>query len=379
MSELEIAQDLLRFHSVTPLDCGAIEYVANFLNEIGFETSVIEFGDEEERILNLYARYGKESPNFCFAGHTDVVPVGDQLAWSSPPFSAEIDEEGFLIGRGAVDMKGALASFMQAAKEFIENNKFKGSVSFLITGDEEANAKHGTVKVLEWLKNKGEKIDFCIVGEPTNPSKLGEMIKVGRRGSLTLSLSVTGQQGHVAYPHLADNPITKLIHILHDIKGIKLDEGNEFFDPSNLEIVSLNVNNNASNVIPAHADSLINIRFNNMHTSGEIFKIIDEACKRYADNYQLKIKSASDAFLTKLNKTAEILREVVKEETGINPEFSTTGGTSDARFIKDYADVLEFGLINQTAHKIDEKIHIRELAVLKKIYYKLLCRYFSVG
>lgn len=379
MPEIDIAQDLIRFNSVTPLDSGAIEYVSNFLNDLGFETNILEFGDEQEKILNLYARYGKESPNFCFAGHTDVVPAGDESAWSLPPFSAEINAEGYLIGRGAVDMKGALASFMQATKEFVGNNEFKGSISFLITGDEEATAKHGTVKVLEWLKHKGEKIDFCLVGEPTNPLKLGEMIKIGRRGSLTLSISVNGQQGHVAYPHLADNPVTKLIKILHEIKEHKWDDGNDFFDPSNLEIVSLNVNNNASNVIPAKAEALINIRFNNIHTPDAIFKVIDISCARYAKDYDLKIKSSSDAFLTKPNEVAEILREVINEETGINPDFSTTGGTSDARFIKDYTDVLEFGLINQTAHKIDEKIHITELAVLKKIYYKLLCRYFSVG
>lgn len=379
MSEIEIAQKLISRKSITPKDDGAINYVAECLRELGFKIDILAFGADDEKILNLYARYGQDEPNLCFAGHTDVVPVGELNEWKSDPFKAEIDSEGYLTGRGAVDMKGAIAAFISAVKEFITNHKFKGSISFLITGDEEGKGINGTKKVLEHLKNKGEYLNFCIVGEPTNPERIGEMIKIGRRGSLTLTLEVKGIQGHVAYPKNSNNPVTTIINILYDLKNKKLDDGNEFFDPSNLEVVSIDVNNPTSNLIPAKADALINVRFNNQHSSDDIYKLVCEICSKHSNDYFLKIKSSSEAFLTKPNNFVKVIQEVIFDVVGIKASLSTTGGTSDARFIKDYTDVIEFGLINKTAHSVNEKIHITELATLKKIYYKLICRYFSVG
>jgi len=377
-SVLEIAQDLIKKKSVTPLDDGAINYLKSYLEKLGFKCEILEYeGDGSYPVKNLYAKYGHSDKNLCFAGHTDVVPVGDEQVWSVGAFEAPV-KDGFLIGRGAVDMKGAIASFTSAAEKIISTADFKGSISFLITGDEEADAINGTVKVLEHLANKGEKISACIVGEPTNPEVLGEMIKVGRRGSMNLHLEVRGVQGHVAYPHNADNPIDKLVKALTAIKVLKLDVGNDSFQPSNLEIVNIDVGNEASNVIPAKASALMNIRFNNIHTPSQIISIITKALDEViAGSYNLKDSISAEAFLTTDNALAHIVSDSVNEVTGLTPVLSTTGGTSDARFIKDYCPVIEFGLINKTAHQVNEKISVVDLENLSDIYYKVLEKYFN--
>lgn len=372
ISSLELAAKLISFKSVTPNDDGAIQFLSELLKSHGYKTEIAEFG--KTPIKNLYARFGTSSPNLCFAGHTDVVPVGDEDAWSVNPFGGVI-KDGFLIGRGAVDMKTSIACFISAAKQFIDANQNFGSISLLITGDEEADAVDGTVKM---LKHINDKLDHCIVGEPTNPNNLGEMIKIGRRGSATFTIKVNGTQGHVAYPHNADNPVTHLVRILSELKSHKLDDGNENFDPSNLEIVTIDVGNKATNVIPAHATANVNVRFNNLHTPDSLYKLILETCKKYADGkFEIIRHNPAESFVTENKDFANIMAESIKEIMGIEPVLSTTGGTSDARFIKDYCPVIEFGLINESAHKVDEKVKIIDIENLTKIYYTFIRKYFQ--
>ncbi len=375
---VKIAQELIRKKSVTPVDDGAIDYLKNYLEKLGFKCTVLDFeGSGSYPVKNLYARYGDTQPNFCFAGHTDVVPVGNEKDWSVDPFAGEI-RDGMLIGRGAVDMKGGVAAFVAAVEQFVKSEKFSGSVSFLITGDEEAKAINGTKKVLKWMEENGEKLDACLVGEPTNPSELGEMIKIGRRGSVTFDLEIEGVQGHVAYPHQADNPIRKLVNVLHDLNNVVLDKGNDHFQPSNLEVVNIDVGNAATNVIPARAKATFNIRFNDVHTAYEIEKIIhDVVAKSVGSKFKLIADIGAEAFITKAGKLSEALNSVIEEKFGKKAELSTTGGTSDARFIKDYCPVIEFGLNNKSAHKVDEQISVVDLENLTEIYYKLLYKYFK--
>lgn len=375
---VKIAQELIRKKSVTPVDDGAIDFLKNYLEKLGFKCTVLDFeGSGSYPVKNFYARYGEAQPNFCFAGHTDVVPVGNEKDWSVDPFAGEIRDD-MLIGRGAVDMKGGVAAFVAAAEQFVKSEKFSGSVSFLITGDEEAKAINGTKKVLKWLEENGEKLDACLVGEPTNPSELGEMIKIGRRGSITFDLEVEGVQGHVAYPHQADNPIRKLVNVLYDLNNLVLDKGNDHFQPSNLEVVNIDVGNAATNVIPARAKATFNIRFNDVHIAKEIEKIIhDVVAKSAGSKFKLIADIGAEAFITKAGKLSEALNAVIEEKFGKKAELSTTGGTSDARFIKDYCPVVEFGLINKTAHQVDEQISIVDLENLTEIYYKLLYKYFK--
>lgn len=373
INPVELTSKLISFKSITPIDDGAIDYLSELLTDLGFNVIVKEFGDN--KIKNLYARYGSKAPNLCFAGHTDVVPVGDEKAWSVDPFAGVI-KEGMLIGRGVVDMKGAVACFISAAKDFIDSNKDFGSISLLITGDEEGEATDGTVKMLKTLQK--DELTHCIVGEPTNPTKLGEMLKVGRRGSATFSIEVKGVQGHVAYPHLADNPITKLVCILNELKAQKLDDGNENFQPSNLEIVNIDVGNSASNVIPAKAAAKINIRFNDIHTAKSLKDFITKVCEKHAGkNFTIGEYNNAESFITKNKDFVDTMVKSIIEVVGMTPEISTSGGTSDARFIKDYCPVLEFGLINSTAHKVDEKVNIKDIENLKKIYYALISNYFK--
>jgi succinyl-diaminopimelate desuccinylase len=374
---LEIAQKLIQKKSVTPIDDGAIDYLRDYLEDIGFECESLEFeSDDSYPVKNLYAKYGKASPNFCFAGHTDVVPAGDEKAWSEPPFAAKV-VNGELIGRGAVDMKGAIASFVYAAEKFIKE-KFEGSISLLITGDEEADAINGTVKLLQYISQNGDKIDACIVGEPTNPEVLGEMVKIGRRGSMNVYIEVEGVQGHSAYPNLADNPIHKLTKILSEIQDLTLDDGNEYFQPSNIQVVNIDVGNKATNVIPAKARAVLNIRFNDISTPEQIRDKIELLVISHVGNrYTLKSVVGAETFITKSGELSDILVKSIRDITKLEPDLSTAGGTSDARYVKDYCPVVEFGLINKTAHKVDEKISVVDLERLSEIYYNTLQYYFK--
>jgi succinyl-diaminopimelate desuccinylase len=368
--EIELAKELIKFPSITPIDAGIIDFLVSYLTPIGFKCEKLVFGE----VTNLYARFGEDDPNFCFAGHTDVVPAGDN--WTYDPFTPTI-VDGMLYGRGASDMKAALAASIIATSEFIQNNNFKGSISFLITGDEEGPAKNGTAKVLEHLKEKGETLSACIVGEPTCAENFGDIIKYGRRGSISFSLTINGTQGHVAYPSLAENPINSLIKILAELKSHNLDDGNEDFDPSNLEITDITVGNKADNVIPAQAKAKINIRFNNLHTSESLTKFVENICEKYSKNFILEAKHGAESFIN--SKNSDVLKHLSKAVavvTGNSPSLSTTGGTSDARFIKDFCQVAEFGLLNKTAHHKDEHVAIADITTLKEIYLKFLKLYF---
>ena len=380
--ELQLSKDLIRFPSVTPIDAGAINYLSKKLKQLGFNCKVLEFKDKKNpTIKNLYARLGNKQPNLCYAGHTDVVPPGSIKDWTVSPFKA-IVKNNYLIGRGANDMKSSIACFLSAVNKFIKDNKkINGSISFLITGDEEGQAINGTKKVVDYLIKKREKINFCIVGEPTNPNRLGEMIKIGRRGSLSCNLEVQGSQGHVAYPHLSKNPISTLIVICEKLKEKTLDKGNKHFQPSNLEFTGINVNNKVHNVIPARARIQFNIRYNNFHTAVSLKKkinsVVKSICKKNKTKFKIKFLTSGDSFLTSPGATIQMVKKVIKKITGVNTVFSTTGGTSDARFIKKIAPCLEFGLVNKTMHKVDECVSIADLRKLTRIYHDILVEYFK--
>ena len=373
-----LTKALISCRSVTPKNDGAIEQLAHWLKEVGFKCEILNFKDDgTDDILNLWARIGNEQgPALCFAGHTDVVPEGDEKSWSSAPFEAN-EINGKIIGRGATDMKGAIASFVSATKKFLDEKKnFAGSISFIITGDEEGIAINGTKKLLNWMKEKDISFDDCIVGEPTNPKKLGEMIKIGRRGSVNGVLTVTGEQGHVAYPHFAKNPIPILLNILNDLTSDDLDQGNEHFQPSNLEITSIDVGNKATNVIPNSASANFNIRYNNIFNKETIENEINRRLKNFENKFSLKLDHSGESFLTKPGKLVNDLSEIIFDKMGITPDLSTSGGTSDARFIKNYGNVVEFGLISETMHQIDESVDVKDIKDLTDIYYKVLTKYF---
>ena len=377
ISELKLAKDLIRKPCITPKDAGAISLLAKNLRSIGFNCKIINF----KNIKNLYAKLGKSSPNFCYAGHTDVVPPGNVKKLTTNPFKP-IVRNNKLIGRGANDMKASIACFVAAVSRFKNENKnFKGSISLLITGDEEGIAVNGTKRLIKYLKRKREKINFCIVGEPTNPNKLGEMIKIGRRGSLTGRLIIIGSQGHVAYPHRANNPSNTLIKILKKIKDLKLDKGTKNFQPSNLEVTKINIDNHADNVIPGSAEAVFNIRFNDKHSSSslknKLNKIFKSVTKANKSRFKITYEVSGEAFLTKPNKTTYMVQNIVKKVTGLKPKLSTSGGTSDARFIKNIAPCLEFGLVGKTMHKIDESVSVSDLKKLTKIYENILVSYFK--
>ena len=379
---LKLSKELIRFPSITPVDAGAIVFLSKKLKSLGFRCKILEFKDKKNKpIKNLYARRGTAQPNICYAGHTDVVPPGNYKDWTANPFKP-IVKNNYLIGRGANDMKSSIACFISAVNKFLKNNaKINGSISFLITGDEEGIAINGTKKVVEYLKKKKEKINFCIVGEPTNPKKLGEMIKIGRRGSLSGTLVVTGTQGHVAYPHLSNNPINTLVAICKKLKKDKLDNGNKNFQPSNLEFTEIYVDNKAHNVIPSRARAQFNIRYNNFHTAVSLKKRItskiQKICQKNNCKYKIEYVANGDAFITKPEKTIFMAKKIIKKITKINPKFSTTGGTSDARFIRKISPCLEFGLVNKTMHKIDECVSLSDLKKLTKIYHEILVEYFK--
>lgn len=377
---LEIARELIRCPSVTPEDAGALSVLEKWLKPLGFTCERMRFSAEDTPdVDNLYARFGTGAPHFCFAGHTDVVPVGDEAAWTADPFGAEV-RHGRLYGRGAADMKSAVASFVAAAERLVREG-FKGSIGLLITGDEEGPGVNGTAKMLEKLAGRGEMIDHCLVGEPTCVDKLGDMVKVGRRGSINGWLTVYGTQGHVAYPHLADNPLPRLLEMLRRLDAQVLDEGTDHFQPSNLEITSADVGNTATNVIPGVARAVVNIRFNDRHTGAGLDtwmrKVLDAVTQEMGGRYEFTTKISGEAFMTEPGDFSALIAGAIETVTGITPELSTTGGTSDARFIRAHAPVIEFGLPNATMHKADENADVTDVARLADIYEAILRGYFT--
>jgi succinyl-diaminopimelate desuccinylase len=379
---IAIARELIRCPSVTPEEGGAIAYLQRVLSEAGFDVHRLMFTQPAyDNIENLYARVGTGAPHFVFAGHTDVVPPGEVALWSYAPFAGEVSEE-VLFGRGAVDMKGALACALAATFDYLSTHdgRPKGSISFLITGDEEGVAVNGTVKLLKWVADRGEKFDHCLLGEPSNPNALSDMIKIGRRGSLNGTLVVTGTQGHVAYSQLADNPVRGIVAVLSALMSAPLDDGSTHFDPSNLEFTSIDVGNKTVNVIPSEARARFNIRYNDRHTQDEVKALIEQRTKAAAGAIRWRIEwepSNADVFVTAPGAFVDLVRAAVADVTGKCPALSTSGGTSDARFIKDYCPVVEFGLVNTTMHKIDERVPTADLVTLTAIYRKVLERYFA--
>ena len=378
---IELSQALIRCPSVTPTDAGALGVLKAALSPMGFDCKVLSFSAPgTPDVDNLYARLGKSGQNLCFAGHTDVVPTGDENAWAHPPFAAEI-KDGFLYGRGVVDMNCAIAAFASATSRFVSENgaDFGGSISFLITGDEEGPAINGTTKVLDWMVENGETMDGCIVGEPTNPEYLGQMIKIGRRGSLNGYLRVMGTQGHVAYPHNAENPMPRMLKMLSAISEDALDKGTEYFQPSNLEITSVDVGNPTTNVIPGQASARFNIRFNDTHNTDSLKKWLREKFEAIGGEYSLDIEVSGEAFITPPGVLSTVMGDAVKKVTGHTPEMSTSGGTSDARFIKNHCPVAEFGLMNTTAHKVDENAALEDIQNLTEIYFEMISGFFKSG
>ncbi|MBN8904020.1 MAG: succinyl-diaminopimelate desuccinylase [Rhodospirillales bacterium 69-11] len=367
---LPIAQALLRCASVTPADAGAQDVLADVLARLGFAVTRLRFGEIE----NLFARIGSDGPHICFAGHTDVVPVGGN--WRSDPFGGEV-RDGVLYGRGACDMKGGIAAFAAAAAQHLAAGPTKGSISFLITGDEEGPAVDGTVKVLEWMQANGQVPDFCLVGEPTCPVKLGDMVKIGRRGSVNIGLEVFGTQGHVAYPHRADNPVHRLLRALSALTAAPLDAGSEWFEPSSLQVTSIDVGNAATNVIPVSARAALNIRFNDRHSGASLIAWVRATVAQHAERFELTTSISGESFLTKPGPMVDILVGAIQAATGVTPKLDTGGGTSDARFIANYCPVAEFGLVGSTMHQIDERVPVAELRDLARIYRGVLSAFLA--
>ena len=381
INAVDLTSKLIRCESITPNSAGAIELLISYLEPLGFKCKKINFGEGIEKVENLYARFGTKGPNICFAGHVDVVPTGDIKKWSMDPFGGEI-KQGKIWGRGAADMKSGIAAFLSSVSNFLSKEKdFEkiGSISFLITSDEEGKALNGTKKVVEWLEEKEEKITACIVGEPTNVSEMGDTIKVGRRGSFTGFLKVKGVQGHVGYPHLADNPINSLIKMLEPFVKIYLDEGTENFQPSSVMITSVDVNNNASNVIPGEVSATFNIRFNNLHTINSLKAMLKNQFNKITQNYEFDYYCNAEPFLTNDEFLKSTIEKAIKSVVKINPKQSTSGGTSDARFISKICPVVEFGLVGKTMHKIDENVDVDDITKLVSIYSFFLSNYFGVS
>lgn len=382
---IALTQALIRCESVTPHEGGALTLLQNILEPAGFECHRLTFSEPgTPDVENLYARFGTGRPHLCFAGHTDVVPVGDIAAWKYPPFGGEIHDE-ILYGRGAVDMKGCVAAFVAAALRHLarHGHQSSGSISFLITGDEEGPSINGTAKLLHWLQSRDEVIDACLVGEPSNPKALGDEIKIGRRGSLNIDLTVHGKQGHSAYPALADNPVPKLARIIDRLSSAKLDDGTANFQPSNLQATVISVPNTATNVIPGAAHAKINIRYNDLWTRSKledwVRDNVQSAAAELDAGYDMTFAGSGDVFLTKPGPLVSTLKDAVKSVTGRTPALTTGGGTSDARFIKDHCPVVEFGLVNATIHQVDEHTPIADLEALTDIYGRFISNYFASG
>jgi succinyl-diaminopimelate desuccinylase len=380
LDPVALAQELIRCPSVTPAEGGALDLLQSVLEDLGFDCTRLPFEEEgTEPVDNLYARFGTAAPNLCFAGHTDVVPVGQADQWTVDPFAATV-ADGMLIGRGASDMKGAIAAWVAAVSAALAEGGFAGSVSLLITGDEEGPAVNGTRKMLEALADRGERIDHCITGEPTNPAELGTMIKIGRRGSLNGEIFVHGVQGHTGYPHLADNAAHRLSRMLAALVDWRIDEGSEHFEPSVLSVTKVTVDNEATNVIPAEAYARFNIRFNDLHSGASLENVLQTRLSEAAGEgarFELKIRVSGESFLTPPGLLSDLLSEACEAVTGRRPELSTTGGTSDSRFIKDYCPVVDFGLVGRTMHQVDERVAVTDIAALSEIYGHVIRRYFD--
>ena len=383
---LALAQALIRCPSVTPVDAGAQEVLAVALGEAGFDCHYLPFAEPEaEEVQNLFARIGENGPHLCFAGHTDVVPPGDEADWLHPPFAAVVDN-GVLYGRGACDMKGAVAAFAAAAIDWVNAQQaagkpLPGSLSFLITGDEEGPAINGTVKVLEWMADNGHVPDACIVGEPSCAEELGDTIKNGRRGSLNLFIECQGVQGHTAYPEKAINPVHALARLVHRMTERPLDEGTEFFQPSSVQFSTFDVGNAATNVIPERAKATCNIRFNTHHTPDSLRRwaqaLAEEVQHETGARFFMNMVVSGESFITEGGTLIEVMQEAVRAETGLTPALSTGGGTSDARFIKNYCPVAEFGLVNETIHQINERVLVEDLKRLQRIYRRMIELFFA--
>jgi succinyl-diaminopimelate desuccinylase len=382
-----LTRDLIRCPSVTPAEGGALAFLESVLRAAGFTVHRMTFSEPgTEDVENLYARLGTQGPHLMFAGHTDVVPPGDENAWTHPPFSGDVDGP-ILYGRGAVDMKGGIACAVAAVLDHIAQHGNKpredgtGSISFLITGDEESIAVNGTPKLLKWAAERGEKFDHCILGEPSNQRELGDTIKIGRRGSLNGTLTVTGRQGHVAYPDRADNPIRGILRLIEALQAEPLDRGNANFQPSHLEFTSVDVGNKTVNVIPGEARAMFNIRYNDCHTQHSLKALVEERARKAAGNgVTFKIDwqySNADVFVTTPGPFTQIVSQAIEDVTHRKPELSTTGGTSDARFITHHCPVVEFGLVGRTMHQVDERVPVADLRALTAVYAKILDRYFG--
>lgn len=375
---VELARALIRCPSVTPADAGALDALAAALTPLGFACHRLRFAAQgTPDVDNLYARWGGGQPHFCFAGHTDVVPVGDRAGWSIDPFAAEI-VDGQLYGRGAADMKGAIAAFVAAAQAFIAQ-KPRGSISLLITGDEEGPAINGTAKVLAWMEERGERPDAVVVGEPTSETALGDMVKIGRRGSMNVTLTAHGAQGHVAYPHLADNPNHRLVRMLGTLIDETLDEGTDWFQASSLQVTSIDVGNAATNVIPARATARVNIRFNDRHSSASLRAWMTERLKPHDGRYAMDMQVSGEAFFTAPGPLSALVARAIGMVRAVEPKLSTTGGTSDARFIRRVAPVVEFGLPSRTMHKVDERAAVADIRDLARIYAGVLDGFFATA
>ena len=377
---VQLARDLIQCPSVTPAEGGALDLLQRVLEGMGFTCNRLVFSEDgTPNVDNLYARLGDNRPNFCFAGHTDVVPTGPVDEWSADPFAADI-RDGVLYGRGASDMKGAIAAFAVAVERVLSKGALDGSISFLITGDEEGPSINGTKKMLGWLTERKEALDACVVGEPTNPERLGDMMKIGRRGSMNGFIEVKGVQGHTAYPHLADNPAHRLVDMLTALTSKPLDEGSDHFQASSLQISTIDIGNTATNVIPANARAVFNIRFNDLHNSDSltawIRKTLDGAIGD-GGVYELEVQVSGESFLTPPGKLSDVVSAACWDVLQLQPDLSTTGGTSDARFIKDYCPVVEFGLVGQTMHKIDERADVRDIERLTDVYESIITGYFE--
>lgn len=373
-----LTADLVRCNSVTPAEGGALQLLDKMLSDAGFETTRVDRGG----IANLFARWGNKRANrsFGFNGHTDVVPVGDAAAWTVDPFGAEI-KDGFLWGRGATDMKSGVAAFAAAAIDFVQSTPPDGAIILAITGDEEADALDGTLALLDWMTDNSERMTHCLVGEPTSPHHMGEAMKIGRRGSMTAWFDFNGEQGHSAYPHRAKNPCTAMASLMQQLSAQELDGGTDHFDPSTLAIVTMDTGNPATNVIPAQCHAAVNIRFNDTHTGSSLSDWIRTTAARVAKDTGIdiitRIKVSGEAFLTPPGELSNLIADAVEAELGIRPASSTSGGTSDARFVKDHCPVVEFGLVGKTMHQVDEKVPVADIRTLKDIYGRILTAYFA--
>ncbi len=373
---VELTKKLISFKSITPKDDGAIEHIATILKKSGFKCKILEFGDSEAKVKNLYAKYINGGPNLCFAGHVDVVPPGQLKNWTSDPFNPKV-RDGILYGRGAADMKSGVAAFIAAMVNFVAGkSQFNGSISALITSAEESMEEYGTKAILEWMESKQKKMDYCVIAEPTSNEKLGDTIKIGRRGSATFKLTCHGKQGHVAYPDLADNPIYKMISILSKIRNTTLDNGNKYFQPSNCEVTTIDVGNNTDNLIPDLIVANFNIRYNDIQTPDTLFKLVNKICSSVTNNYKLSIYNNRGAFLSIPDKNIDIMLDAINKVTNIDAVMSTSGGTSDAAFIKNVCPVVEFGMVNKTTHQVNECVLVDDIHKLTTIYKEFIKNYF---